>query len=335
MKKFTELEQRILNRIQRDIKITPDPLRDLAGEMNIGANEFLSAVRRLKKDKIIRDISGIFNAEKLGYQSSLVAFEVPKKNLEPASEMINKNPGVSHNYQRDHKYNIWFTISVGPGRKLDSEVQRLAKECNAADFLILRNESMLKIGLNLSVGDETDDSAEVNSIALSEGERTADKKISEEDKKAIRVLQLDLPLAERPFKILAEENNIDIVEKTVCKAGESFKKTGIMRRYAGVLKHQKAGYGSNAMTAWRTDKIKFNDDIIWSFSSVKNISHLYIRTVYPGRWEYPLFAMIHAKTDDELNGIIKNIEKKTGIKDYLVLTTLKEFKKQRIKYFQE
>jgi len=104
-----------------------------------------------------------------------------------------------------------------------------------------------------------------------------------------------------------------------------------MRRYAAVLKHRSAGYTSNAMTAWKTDD---NTDM-GLFMKEKAISHLYYRTVYPGRWEHPLFAMIHAKSDEELNDILKRLSEKSGIKDYLSLSSLKEFKKKRVRYFSE
>jgi DNA-binding Lrp family transcriptional regulator len=335
MRTFTELEQKILNRIQNDIKITPDPLKDLADEMNIDEDKFFTAVRRLKDEKIIRDISGIFNADRLGYKSSLIAFEIPHAGLEHASEIINKNPGVSHNYLREHKYNIWFTLAVDSGRTLENESRKLAEECGAADILILKTERLLKIGLRLNIGNDEDEGFDINAPATSLEKKAAGKEINENEKKVICILQTDLPLVDRPYKSLIEKNNVDIDETEIIQTGGALKKTGIMRRYSAVLKHQNAGYSSNAMTAWKTDDINFNDSIIQSFSSVPNISHLYIRTVHPGKWEHPLFAMIHAKNDNGLNRIIKNLEIKTGIKDYLVLKTLKEFKKKRIKYFQD
>jgi len=104
-----------------------------------------------------------------------------------------------------------------------------------------------------------------------------------------------------------------------------------MRRYAAVLKHRSAGYTANAMTAWKAeDRTDLN-----IFMKEKAISHLYFRTLYPGRWEHPLFAMVHAKSDDELKNLIDGLSEKSGIKDYLVLYSLKEYKKKRVRYFSE
>ena len=136
-----------------------------------------------------------------------------------------------------------------------------------------------------------------------------------------------------PFKYLIDRIKIDIDEGRLISIGESLKKEGVIRRYSAILRHHKAGYDSNAMTAWKVNHIDDDIDVINIFSSVPNISHLYLRTVYPGKWEYPLFAMIHARSSLELNGIIKDLEKRSGIRDYVVLNTIREFKKQRVKYF--
>lgn len=104
-----------------------------------------------------------------------------------------------------------------------------------------------------------------------------------------------------------------------------------MRRYAAVLRHRSAGFTANAMTAWKTGE-DFNDE---AFRECGAISHLYYRTIYPGRWEHPLFAMIHAKSKDELDGIIKDLSQKSGITDYLSLESIREFKKKRVTYFSD
>ncbi|MDY6935063.1 MAG: hypothetical protein SVZ03_12685 [Spirochaetota bacterium] len=336
MNTYTIIEQKILNRIQKDCKITETPFEELANEIGINEDELLSAVSRLKKDGIIRDISAIFNASMLGYHSSLIAFEVSDSDVESASMIINEHPGVSHNYLRDHKYNIWFTITIDNTAPIEKEVSIIAERCRAEDFLILKNKQLLKIGLMLEVGDcgDGNESTDVEYTLHNENEKLLSEGISEEEKRAIYLLQMDLPLMHRPFKYLIHSNNIDIDEESLILMGERFKREGIMRRYSAILRHNRAGYNANAMTVWKTDSIQDDKEIASIFSSIPNISHLYLRTVYPGKWEYPLFAMIHAKTSLELNGIIKRLEERSGIRDYLVLNTLREFKKKRVKLFQ-
>lgn len=333
MNEFTGIEKRILNRIQRDFKITADPLRDLALEMGIDHEKFLNTVSDLKKKGIIRDISAIFNAERLGYSSSLIAFQVKDKDVEHAASVINSLAGVSHNYLRDHKYNLWFTLAVDSSSSLEEKIEELAKKCRAKDYLILKKERLLKIGLMLNIGDrENTANPGTGNGDLRPAKSTI---LSGEEKQAVTILQMDLPIDKNPFKILLMRNNIDLPEKRLVEIGESLKSDGVMRRYSAVLRHHNAGYRSNAMTAWKIDEDKLEQGTIKKFSEIPGISHLYIRTVYPGKWEYPLFAMIHAKSDDELKKIIKTLERDTGISDNLVLKSVKEFKKKRVQYFPE
>lgn len=335
MKNFTDIEQRVLNRIQKDWLITENPYKPLSDELHLNEDELIQIIDNLKKEKIIREISGIFNAAGLGYESSLIAFAVPENNIEKAAGIINAHSGISHNYLRDHRYSIWFTLTVNKKRSIEKETEELAEKCDVKDFLILKNEKLFKIGVmfHISEEDSNADSYETNPAFQDNGHYPFGE-LSKEQKKAVCILQTDLPLMTRPFKYLIEKLNINIDEKKVLKLGEAFKEQGIMRRYSAIIKHSKAGYNFNAMTAW-----KFNNaddtEIIKIFSKIPNVSHLYFRTVYPGKWEHGLFAMIHARTGDELNKIIKTIEVNSGMKDYLVLNSLKEFKKRRVKYFEE
>jgi len=335
MRSFTQLEEKILNRIQKDIKISESPFLELMEELKIERDKFLTTLQGLRDEGIIRIICGIFNAGKIGYQSTLVAFEVLDRDIDHASKIITEHSGVSHNYLRGHRYNIWFTITIKRGLSLENTISELAEKSRAKDSLILKNEKLFKIGLMLEVGHGDDerrtnfDDPACHNIETDSSYR----EITEEEKNAVKLLQIDLPGVMRPFQWLIERENIDISEKRLIDIGESLKKEGILRRYSAVLKHQKAGFTSNAMTAWKFHNITNESDIISIFRSIPNISHLYLRTIYPGRWEYPLFAMIHAKNSKELTNIIKGLEEKTGINDYQILYSLKEFKKSRVQYF--
>ncbi len=331
MQNLSDTEQRILNRIQKDWLICEAPFERLAEELNIIEDELIRIITALKQKKIVRDISAIFNAAALGYESALIAFEIPAEELEYATTMINAHPGVSHNYLRDHRYNIWFTLAVEKTITLETEVKILAERTEARDFLILKNERLFKINAVFRIG-ETDDPEELNDN--DEINAGYPEELSPEEKQSVRILQTDLPIEKRPFKKLTEKLNLGVSEETLVHRGEEFKQKDIMRKYCAVLKHTNAGYKANSMTAWKPKDYNDNN-IIQIFSTNPHISHLYFRTIYPGKWEHGLFAMIHAKNEEDLSGIIKKLEMQSGIKDYLVLRSLKEFKKQRVKYFSE
>ncbi len=325
---FSEKEALILNRLQKGIPAISEPFLEIAEETGMSEDEVLKIVSRLKENKIIRNISGIFDGKKLGYFLSLVAFEVPDDRVDLAASVINLHPGVSHNYLRNHRYNIWFTLAGENEEDFYRAVSILAFKSGAVDSLILRNEKLLKIGVFLNIGESENDSGftQVHSTGtINYGNP------DETMKEAVLLLQNDLPLERKPFQKIAVNGKYIHGEKQLLSYFSEFLAAGVMKRYAAVLKHRSAGYTSNAMTAWKID-MKTDFEL---FIQEGAISHLYLRTVYPGRWEHPLFAMIHAKSEDELKDIINRLSTKSGIKDYLALSSLKEFKKQRIKYFSE
>jgi DNA-binding Lrp family transcriptional regulator len=319
----------ILNRIQISVPLTPRPYYVLAEELGISEEKLLDEIIRLRSEDIIRNISGIFNAAPLGYQSTLVAFEV--KNPDAAASVINAHPGVSHNYLRNHRYNIWFTLSVPPEHNLQTTAQTIAQSADAVDYILLSTKKLYKIGVHFHIGDSAE---EIVSPTTSHYSNSSPRSLSIAEKEAVRLLQFDLPTEPAPFRAIIEQHNGKINETILLDIAHSFLQRGIMRRYAAVLRHHKAGYSTNSMTAWKPEGLS-DDAIETIFAHERSISHLYLREITPGKWEYPLFAMIHAKTDEALHATIEKISSASGIKDFLVLKSLKEFKKERVMYFSE
>jgi DNA-binding Lrp family transcriptional regulator len=142
---FSREETLVLNRVQIGIPCASEPFRVIADEIGLTEDEVLEIIVRLKKNNIIRNISGIFNGKKLGYFLSLVAFEVPVIKQMPL-QVYKLSPGCSHNYLRNHRY-----ISGLPWLKrvrmiLTEQVETLAAKAGASDYLVLKNEQLLKIG---------------------------------------------------------------------------------------------------------------------------------------------------------------------------------------------
>ena len=329
---FTPVETKVLNRIQKDFPAVPDPLAAMADELSIPAPDFMATVSDLKTRKIIRTISGIFNADRLGYVSVLVAFSLEESGIERAALAINAHPGVSHNYLRDHRFNIWFTLASESDKQLEQAIGILAGQSGAKDYIILRNERLFKIGLMLGIGDDVRTGTDAPSGPAPKT-ALALRPLTVEEKETVRLLQNDLPLEPDPFIKLIRKSGSAIEPDAFIACYNNLKRDGFLRRYSAVLRHREAGYRSNAMTVWKPGDPSEMESMAKIFLESPMISHLYLRTVYPGRWEYPLFAMIHAHTDDELNNVIQELSEKSGIRDYLVLRSLREFKKERVVYF--
>ena len=125
--------------------------------VDVTEDEVLTRVRGLKESRIIRQVSAIFDTRALGYTSSLVSMHIPDDHLEEAARVINSHPGVSHNYKRNHYFNLWFTLAVPPGVEFQPELDKLAKLAGVEIYRRLQNLRMFKIGVKLDMTkDETE-----------------------------------------------------------------------------------------------------------------------------------------------------------------------------------
>jgi len=198
---FSEKDALVLNRVQKGIPGVSEPFLAIAKEIGLTEDEVLETISRLKENKVIRNISGIFEGKKLGYYLSLVALEIPAERTDAAAAVISSHPGVSHNYLRNHRYNIWFTLAEESEEEFHKTVALLAAKTDAVDFLVMRNENLLKIGVFLNIG-EGDESSEVTPARGAESPEYI--KLDDTAREAVLLLQNDLPIERSPFKKIAE-----------------------------------------------------------------------------------------------------------------------------------
>ena len=321
---LSDIEKKIISQLQEGIPMVEKPFKKLSSEIGISQSEYLDVVNNLKEQKIIRQISPIYDTKSLGYDSSLVAFKV-EDNIEKVAEFVNSHPGVSHNYERAHEFNLWFTIAVPSDSSLGLEktVQLIAEKNNIKQYAILRTEKLYKIGVKL----DTEGTKKKEKIKKTQPK--IDYQLQEEDKDIIKISQEDIPLVENPFEEYAKQ--LGISQDYLLEKLNLYLKAGLMRRFAAILYHKKAGFKANGMTVWNVPEEKI-DKLGYKLASYKAVTHCYKRTTNK-YWKYPLFSMIHAQTKKELEQFVKDIAEEEGIKDYLILYSTTEFKKKRIKYF--
>ncbi len=163
MYKLNDIDKKLLNILQVELPLTKRPYADLGGRIGISEDEVLRITQNLKEQNIVRQISAIFDTRSLGYKSSLVAMAIPKDKLEDAAERINKHPGVSHNYRRNHYYNLWFTVAVPPDSKLGIQktIDVLHQQAKADVTRPMPTLKLYKIGVNLDItGDRAPDASD-------------------------------------------------------------------------------------------------------------------------------------------------------------------------------
>ena len=151
MPNIDEIDSAILNRIQSDFPITSRPFLAVAEELGLTEKEVLARVARLKSDGIIRRIGGNFVPGKLGFVSTLCAACVPPDQLESFAEVVNRYPGVTHNYQRDNTYNVWFTFIAPSMEEIENNLKQIAEDTGVDDILNLPATRVFKIRAEFEV----------------------------------------------------------------------------------------------------------------------------------------------------------------------------------------
>ena len=322
------IDKQILNDIQWTFPLVERPFLELAKEYHITEEQVIERIKKLKDIGIIRQISAIFDTRKLGYKSALVAFAVKENKIEDVANEINKHPGVSHNYERNHEYNLWFTLAVPPHGDMKVDLEKMALLDGVLKYRVLPTLKMYKIGVKLDM--VNDDAEKPNPSDDVKNLETKAEKISELDREYIRQLQKDIEIVKEPFKIITE--NLGIPSIDLFNKIKEYEKIGIMRRFAAILRHRQAGFTANGMIVWKIPEEKVDDKGL-KIASFPQVSHCYRRPVYPD-WEFNLFSMIHARTIEAAEKIAKEISSVIGIDNYKILFSSREFKKERVKYFE-
>jgi DNA-binding Lrp family transcriptional regulator len=323
-------DKEILNRIQREVPLEREPFEAIGRELGIAGDEVIRRIEALKRVRVIRQISAIFDTRVLGYESSLVAARIQAHKLGEGAKAINSHPGVSHNYERNNEFNLWYTVAVPPDSRLGLEgtVDVLHRISGAEKTRILPTLKLFKIGVTLDMNAGATAKKEAPQYGESDRE-SADRNISEDDKAAIRALQEDVPLTPRPFDLWGRQVGLSYEE--LLERAYDLRDRKIMRRFSAVLYHRKAGFRANAMGVWSVPDERI-DEVGNAFAHYQSVSHCYQRPTYED-WPYSVFSMVHGRSVEECENVLKAMAEETGLTDYTSLYSTREYKKTRVRYF--
>jgi siroheme decarboxylase len=317
--------------MQGSFPIEPRPYARVAELAGVSEEETLARVEQLIQDRIIRQVTPIFDTRALGYSSMLVAAKVDPENPWRAANIINEHPGVSHNYLRNHEFNIWFTIATEPDSPLglDGTLQVLAKLAGAESVRQLPTLKLFKIRMDLEMEGGTDKLAQAaEAVAPAE---TEPQPYDETDIAVIRALQGDMPVTEEPYAAAAA--SLNMAQADLLAHLEGMQERRLLRRVAAILFHRRAGFSANGMGVWKVpdDRIA---DLGPRMAAFRGISHCYQRPTYKD-WPYSIFTMAHGRSKEECDAILDSISEDTGVTERATLYSSTEFKKIRLLYFTE
>lgn len=330
IRELDAVDQELLNLVQADFPVEHAPFARLGERLGMSEQDVIARVDRLRESRVIRQVSAIFDTRSLGYQSTLVAMRFAPEELERGAAIINEHPGVSHNYRRNHEFNLWFTLATPPGSDIDATLQKLHELSGAAVTRKLQTLKLFKIGVKLDMTGKKDVTRQEDPDYTGiQRDMALASPLSPRDIAVIRAVQDDIPLVPHPFEECARAQGM--TEAELFDGMADLHRRGHLRRVAAILHHRRAGYAANAMAVWAVPEERA-EELGRQMAEFASVSHCYQRPVYED-WRYNLFSMIHGRKVGDCEKVVDAIRDAIGVDDYAVLYSTKEYKKTRVRYF--
>jgi DNA-binding Lrp family transcriptional regulator len=328
-----ETDKRLMNLLQSSFPLDPEPFALVASEADLDLDDVLTRTKRLLDERIIREITPIFDTRALGYDSMLVAAKVDSEHPHRAAQIVNSHPGVSHNYLRTHDFNLWFTIATPPDSELGlpGTLEALMRETGAESMRELPTLTLFKINMNLEMEKGTD--ALAAAVEAAPPRELEAQPYDERDIAVIRALQGPMEAVERPYDDAAAEVGMT-TEELLAHLGTMVDRK-LLRRVAAILFHRRAGFSANGMGVWKVPE----EEIMATgarMASFRGISHCYQRPTYED-WPYSVFTMAHGRSKEECDAVLDSIAEDCGMgpDDRATLYSSTEYKKIRLHYFTD
>ncbi len=332
MTNYSPVEREVLNRLQSGVEPVARPFTGLA----LPEGDVLALLRRAQTDGLIRRFGAVFDARRLGYRSILCALDLPSDQLEGKAAIVAAHPGVTHCYERRplqghaHYPQLWFTLALlhdqfSAGfatlrRRLE------APECRLVELPALRRFKIdVVFDLRTVDRDETFPGA---APAADDAGKVEFRTFTGLERAMVRLMDQQIPVVERPFDPIAEELGIGV--EVLLSMLQAWKREGVLRRIAAVLRHREAGFKANAMCVWPV-----TGDIVAAGRRVAaraEVTHCYQRPRCEG-FPFDLYAMIHTASWPRTEALFEAISTHCDLPNGVMLASLREFKKSSMRYF--
>jgi DNA-binding Lrp family transcriptional regulator len=318
---MTKLQKQLCNALQEGLPICQKPYADLAEFLNSTEKAILQETGELKEAGVIRRICALINYRALGLTGTLVAAHIPEENLQQVIEAVNSLENVSHNYLREHYYNLWFTLQAESREQIEVTISNISGRFGI-DFYSLPVERVFKLDARFD--------AEGEGQLFSDIEQVPNGKmveINKTEKQILSKLEGDLDVLSEPFDFLCSEG---LETDEVLRIIQGLIDKGVIRRIAAVIDHRKLGFVANILFCSKVpaDKIIEAGKALARFGMV---THCYQRKPVED-WPYNLYAMMHGRSMGEIQHLINKFTEAQRIDLFELLPTAAELKKERVKH---
>jgi DNA-binding Lrp family transcriptional regulator len=299
---MTPLQFKLLNGYQRGFPLVPNPFQLIAGQLGATEAEVIDALRCLRHRGAVSRIGAVFPPGRIGV-GTLVAIGVPPERLDQVALLVSAHPEVNHNYEREHRFNLWFVAAAPSESRLDRVLDEIRAEIGLTLLpLRLREEFCVDLGFDPAGGEH----ANVTRIV----DRDMGCELPALERDLLAALQDGLDVVPRPFARLAsraglsEAMTLDLVEQWVA--------TGLIKRFGVIVRHRELGYGANAMCVWDVP-----DDAVRSIGAQLAqeplVTLCYLRDRALPQWPYNLSCMIHGRSRGAVERSVAAIGLRLGL----------------------
>ena len=322
---YQPLHMKLMNGWQRGFPLVPRPFASIADELAMSEAGVIRALEAMLRDGILSRIGAVVRPNTAG-ASTLAAMKIPPADLERVAAIVNAEPGVNHNYERDHEYNLWFVATAGDRREIGELLGRVSR-ASGYEILDLSLTRAHHIDLGFTLGEGRCLHQSVNekprqphgltvlakdSVRINDSVRANDpvsqyssagKNVSVKlsDRRLLAALENGLPRVSRPFQELSAGLAVD--EPEVILSLERLVFEGIISRFGLVVRHRKMGFTANAMAVWNVGE-NHVDEVGEQFAARSFVTLCYQRRRSPPHWPFNLYCMIHGR---EKNTVLSQI----------------------------
>jgi DNA-binding Lrp family transcriptional regulator len=288
----------LVNAWQRDFPLTPRPFAAIASKSGRSEEDVLQEFRQSQARGIIDRVGPVFRPNTVG-ASLLAALAVPPERLDEVAAAVSRHPGVNHNYEREHRYNLWFVVTGGSPCEVEQVLSSIEQATGLAALrLPLLEEYHIDLGFDLATG-----------FAPRRTRRVATTELNPMEKELLARVARGLPLVARPYAALGLD------EETVIAILERWVEAGIVRRIGAVVRHRRLGIDANAMVVW-----ELPDESVSAagerLAAEPVVTLCYRRARALPEWPYNLYCMVHGRVRSRVLYEVKRLSASLGLERY-------------------
>lgn len=318
-------EARLLNDYQHDFPLVRAPFARIADELGRDEPWVRERLARWQGDGSVSRVGAVFRPGAVGV-STLAALAVPRGDLERVAHAVSARPEVNHNYEREHRYNLWFVVNARDAAGLHAALAAIERETGYVPLsLPLIEDYWIDLGFDLQRPAhgkrEVSARATVDTVAL-----------SGVDRRVIAALEPGLPLVEAPYAALAREAGVG--EADVLERIGGWLDDGVIRRFGVVVRHRELGYAANAMGVWNVpdDRVAI---LAGALARECDVTLCYRRARSLPDWPYNLYCMVHGRDRAQVRLRVADMAAWHGLDRFpcALLFSRRRFKQRGARYF--